>query len=91
MLRFQLKCSVEEPLDYCWFRSPNGTDYSVSNGGKTINGAIHYAGLGFELGDCTAEVRVANKSDAGQWSCYMGTTSGKELQTTFNVEFKGIY
>ena len=77
-------------MDYCYFISPNGTEHSVLKGNKVIVPALEYVGQGFELGDCTAEVKVSNETDVGKWTCHMGITSGKEVQNSFNVEFKGI-
>ncbi|KAL7291554.1 hypothetical protein TKK_0014809 [Trichogramma kaykai] len=82
---YKLKCEANEVLDYCWFRSPNGSYHSVIKGEKVKLPALKYVGLGLELGDCSAEVPVANESDNGQWSCHVGITNRDEVVRPFDV------
>lgn len=51
--------------------------------------ALEYVGSGLELGDCTARIQEANKSDAGKWTCHMGIANGPELEVDFKVTLKG--
>ncbi|XP_001600422.2 uncharacterized protein LOC100115799 [Nasonia vitripennis] len=88
---YDVKCSADEVLSYCWLRSPNGTVHNVKMGKVVQQPALQYVGNGLELGDCTARVQDATKSDAGKWTCHMGVANGPELEVDFKVTLKESY
>ncbi|KAJ8668432.1 hypothetical protein QAD02_010095 [Eretmocerus hayati] len=88
---YTVKCSADEPLSYCWFRSPNGTIHSVFSGKNVKTPELAYNGSGLELGDCSAHVPEATLTDAGKWSCHMGVVDGPEVQSSFDVILRDTY
>lgn len=51
-----ISCNANLPIDYCWFRKPNGEILSVSDRMMMESDAaskmFSYHGLGFGLGEC---------------------------------------
>lgn len=57
-----MSCNANLPIDYCWFRKPNGEILSVSDkimpvedkdkDDKETEETFSYHGLGFGLGEC---------------------------------------
>ncbi|XP_014208532.1 uncharacterized protein LOC106639433 [Copidosoma floridanum] len=85
---FEVKCTSQELLRYCWLRSPNGTLYSVSTESSTSKNVLKYKGAGLELGECGAEIKVANTNHSGQWTCNLGVNGSIEIRESFNVTVK---
>lgn len=86
---FQVKCRADEILNYCWFRSPNGTVFPVSSVKNTKLTTLEYIGEGLELGDCSALIKQSTKTDAGKWTCHMGIEDGPEIDAEFEIVIKG--
>ena len=77
-------------LSYCWLRSPDGKIHTVVQNDMAVDPpALKYVGATLELGDCSATIRTANKTDSGYWTCHMGVVNGSELETGFKVFVTG--
>ena len=85
-----MKCSAEAALNYCWFRSPNGTVYSVSEVGNNPS-HLTYVGSGLRLGECGAMIKKAEDTHMGEWSCHMGIINGTEAESSVSVIVTGSY
>ena len=80
---------MDAVLDYCWFRSPDGTFYSVIQNQRQSLTKLRYVGSGLNLGDCTVEIDGASGTDDGEWTCNVGVVDGPEKSKTFLVSVKG--
>uniref|UniRef100_A0A2A4JY84 Ig-like domain-containing protein n=1 Tax=Heliothis virescens TaxID=7102 RepID=A0A2A4JY84_HELVI len=65
-----LSCSIDAPIRYCYFRSPNGTVYSV--GPSILSSDYEYVGSGFSGGECGIRFYGALQSHDGLWTCHVG-------------------
>ncbi|XP_046145591.1 uncharacterized protein LOC114874137 isoform X2 [Osmia bicornis bicornis] len=88
---FQIKCTVDAVLDYCWFRSPNGTFYTVIPNQRQSPANLFYVGLGFNFGDCVAAIDRASYTDHGEWTCNVGIVDGPEESKTVLVNVTESY
>ncbi|XP_076278555.1 uncharacterized protein LOC143208233 [Lasioglossum baleicum] len=88
---FQIKCTANAALSYCWFRSPNGTAYSVSQSEVRTPFSLPYVGSGLPLGDCAAEINHASFTDHGEWTCNVGVVNGPEERQPFTVHVAESY
>ncbi|XP_078050373.1 uncharacterized protein LOC144476921 isoform X2 [Augochlora pura] len=90
---YQMKCTADAALSYCWFRSPNGTAYSVAAPGArtTTPFTLPYIGAGLLLGDCSVEIARASFDDRGKWMCNVGVVNGSEEQQSFDVHVAESY
>lgn len=87
---YQIKCSIDAQLDYCWMRSPNGTIYSVTKNKNSMN-SLEYSGEGLTLGVCGVMVENADDTHSGDWNCQMGIHSGAEVKSIVPVTVTGLY
>ncbi|XP_076643118.1 uncharacterized protein LOC143353571 isoform X2 [Halictus rubicundus] len=88
---YQIKCTADAPLSYCWFRSPNGTAYSVSRSKARTPFSLPYVGSGLPSGDCTAEISHASFTDHGEWTCNVGVVNGPEKHQLVTVHVAESY
>lgn len=80
---------MDAVLDYCWFRSPNGTFYSVIQNQMQSLTNLPYVGSGLNFGECAAEIIRASYTDHGEWACNVGIVDGPEKSKTFLVNVTG--
>lgn len=88
---YQIKCTADAALSYCWFRSPNGTAYSVSASKARTPFSLPYVGAGLPLGDCAAQIENASFADRGEWTCNVGVVNGSEKRRSFDVHVAESY
>ncbi|XP_031841334.2 uncharacterized protein LOC116430853 [Nomia melanderi] len=88
---YEIKCTANAVLSYCWFRSPNGTAYSVSQSEPRTPFSLPYVGAGLPLGDCAAKIDHATFTDQGEWTCNVGVVNGFEEHETFIVNVAESY
>nr|XP_003701321.1 PREDICTED: uncharacterized protein LOC100883880 isoform X1 [Megachile rotundata] len=88
---FQIKCTADKALSYCWFQSPNGTSYSVSKNQKQSPTTLPYVGLGLKLGECVVQIDHATHADHGEWTCNLGVLDGPEKSQKLFVNVTESY
>lgn len=59
-----ISCNANLPIDYCWFRKPNGEILSISDKMTpemdAVSHMFSYHGLGFGLGECGITLKEVN-------------------------------
>uniref|UniRef100_A0A2A4K227 Immunoglobulin domain-containing protein n=1 Tax=Heliothis virescens TaxID=7102 RepID=A0A2A4K227_HELVI len=84
-----LSCSIDAPIRYCFFRSPNGTVYSV--GPSILSSDYKYVGSGFSGGECGIRFYKILQSHEGRWTCHVGLENdihAEEKTSIFRVTVK---
>ncbi|XP_055602240.1 uncharacterized protein LOC129751020 [Uranotaenia lowii] len=84
-----LRCNANKPLDYCWFRDPEGMIYSVSEHLEQDDDLKYwYSGVALSMGDCGMRVRVISEEVAGQWSCHVGSSAHSALEVSRTIQVR---
>ncbi|XP_059051890.1 uncharacterized protein LOC131846571 [Achroia grisella] len=78
-----MSCSIDSDIQYCFFRSPNGTIFSVTSGTTSEN--WEYVGAGLDAGECGVAFKNLLASDSGTWSCQVGLHDQPEQTTNISV------
>lgn len=82
-------CLSKIPIEYCWFRHPNGTAFSIPEHHIwTENSEFWYHGNGFKLGECGITVKISNVSDSGIWSCHVGTIAVSQMEAVTEISVR---
>ncbi|XP_022902130.2 uncharacterized protein [Onthophagus taurus] len=61
--------SPRSAVKYCWFISPTGKTYQLTN--KVDAMGISYIGDGLEFGECGMKIYNVQEEDVGNWSCVL--------------------
>jgi hypothetical protein len=86
----KMRCDSQTPIHYCWFRSPDGKMYAVSDDKKemTDDDEYGYYGKGFDMGECGIELRNIQMEDDGIWTCHVGNTELSNLEVAKEIEVR---
>ncbi|XP_055534891.1 uncharacterized protein LOC129724211 isoform X2 [Wyeomyia smithii] len=84
-----LRCNANKPLDYCWFKDPNGTTYSVSETSVTNADSYYwYSGISLAMGDCGIKLKPISDEMAGRWSCHVGSSNFSALEVSEHIDVR---
>ncbi|XP_013186300.2 uncharacterized protein LOC106131675 [Amyelois transitella] len=84
-----MTCSIQSPIQYCYFRRPNGMTYSVSPGVSTDE--YEYVGAGLDAGECGIRFSRLLSQEAGhwpegRWSCHVGLPDDDQAEQRANIQ-----
>ncbi|GBO99713.1 hypothetical protein EVAR_805_1 [Eumeta japonica] len=88
----QMMCTIPAGIRYCYFRSNNGTVFTVLP--SESNAGFDYVGNGFEAGECGIRLKHISVSDFGRWTCHVGVTVDgvlTELSTFIMVSVQELF
>ncbi|XP_053674337.1 uncharacterized protein LOC128724639 [Anopheles nili] len=85
-----LLCNANKPIDYCWFRGPQGQFFSLSERLTEAHNDGHYwySGISLTMGECGITFSAISEAEhAGQWHCYVGNghISALEVSAIFQL------
>ncbi|KAG6448739.1 hypothetical protein O3G_MSEX005668 [Manduca sexta] len=88
---FTVMCRADISLTYCWFKHPNGSQYTPMPHVDGQEQAFWYSGESLQTGDCGITFYKASNDDDGVWTCHMGPRDqlGLEVTDLVNVRVTG--
>ncbi|XP_053615492.1 uncharacterized protein LOC128678160 [Plodia interpunctella] len=88
-----MSCTIQSPIQYCYFRRPNGMTYSVSPG--VSSSEFEYVGAGLDAGECgirfsNLEAQESGHWPEGRWSCHVGVANDTQPEQRADMQVQII-